>query len=413
MIAEIICVGTEILMGQILNTNAKYISQRLVDIGISLYHQTTVGDNNDRLTEEIKLALSRSEILILTGGLGPTSDDLTKETVAKLYSLPLERHQESFEILEKRFKAMRRDMTPNNLKQADFPRGAIILPNPNGTAPGCIVETQDNKKIILLPGPPRELVPMFEQSVVPYLQAKTSAHMYTKVLHIFGLGESAVEYQLRDLIKQQTNPTIAPYAATGEMTLRITAGCRDNEEGERIIRPVIDEIRGRLGDVVYSSEDESMHEVCAKMLRAQKKTLAVAESCTGGMLASMLVGIPGCSDWFVEGAVTYSNDAKIRRLVVKPETLKEHGAVSEETAKEMAAGMQRSSGADIALAITGFAGPPKNNDDEPVGLVYIALADRNGVFAYEYHQTGDRERIRSISALKALDILRKYLLKNK
>lgn len=412
MIAEIICVGTELLMGQIVNTNAKYISQRLVDLGVNMYHQSVVGDNPERLAQEISQAMSRSDIIIMTGGLGPTKDDLTKETAARLCGLTLERHMPSYEALKARFEMMGKTMTPNNLKQADFPKEAIVLPNPNGTAPGCIMTAENGCRIALLPGPPRELVPMFESSIVPFLSAQTNQHMYTKVLHIYGLGESAVEYAIRDLIDAQTNPTIAPYADTGEMILRITADCKDDADGERIIQPVVDEICSRIGEFVYSTNNESLPEVCARLLLEQGKTLAIAESCTGGKLTSKLVEIPGCSNWLLEGVVTYSNQSKMQRLGVCLETLQSVGAVSEQAAKEMAMGMRWTSGADVALAVTGFAGPA-STENEPVGLVYVALADKNDVWAYECHQTGNRERIRSTSVLKALDILRKYLLNNK
>lgn len=406
MIAEIVCVGTELLMGQVLNTDAKFMASRLADLGVNLYYQVTVGDNPKRLRDTLKNALERSDVVITSGGLGPTGDDLTKETAAALLGLTLEYDPASVKMLEDRFRAFGKEMTPNNLKQAMFPKESIILPNPNGTAPGCIME-KDGKAIILLPGPPRELFPMFTNSVMPYLEKRSNTKLYSRVLRIFGMGESTLEYTLKDLIEAQTNPTIAPYALLSEVTLRITARCKDAEEGERLIAPVVDEIKRRIGDVIYSFDDEPLEKVCADLLTENHKTLSVAESCTGGMIASTLVGIPGSSKWFLEGAVTYSNEAKMRRLGVAETTLAQFGAVSYQTAKEMAEGMRRTSGSDYALVTTGIAGPDGGTPEKPVGLVYIALAAPDGTDVKEFRFTGDRAKIRHNTMLNALDFLRR------
>lgn len=406
MIAEIVCVGTELLMGQVLNTDAKFMASRLADLGVNLYYQVTVGDNPKRLRDTLKTALDRSDVVITSGGLGPTGDDLTKETAAELLGLTLEYDPASLKMLEDRFRAFGKEMTPNNLKQAMFPKESIILPNPNGTAPGCIME-KNGKAIILLPGPPRELFPMFTDSVMPYLEERSNTKLYSRVLRIFGMGESTLEYTLKDLIEAQTNPTIAPYALLSEVTLRITARCKDAEEGERLIAPVIDEIKRRIGDVIYSFDDEPLEKVCADLLTEHHKTLAVAESCTGGMIASTLVGIPGSSKWFMEGAVTYSNEAKMRRLGVSEATLAQYGAVSRETAKEMAEGMRRTGCSDYAIATTGIAGPDGGTKEKPVGLVYIALAAPDGTEVREFHFTGDRSKVRHSTMLNALDFLRR------
>ena len=408
MTAEIVCVGTELLMGQVLNTDAKFIASRLADLGVNLYYQITVGDNPERLRTTLETALSRADIVITSGGLGPTGDDLTKETAAGLLGLTLEYDPASVKMLEDRFRASGREMTPNNLKQAMFPKESIILPNPNGTAPGCIME-KNGKAIILLPGPPRELFPMFTDSVMPYLEERSQVKLHSRVLRIFGMGESKLEYTLRDMIEAQTNPTIAPYALLGEVTLRITARCANDEEGERMVQPIIEEIKRRIGDVIYSCEDEPLEKVCANGLIAAGKTLAVAESCTGGLIVSTLVGVPGSSAWLLEGAVTYSDAAKKHRLCVSEETLAAYGAVSAETAREMAEGMRCGSGADYALATTGIAGPDGGTAEKPVGLVYVALASENGTEVKELHLTGDRARIRHSSMLNALDMLRRKL----
>lgn len=407
MIAEILSVGTELLMGNIVNTNAQYISQKLCDLGVNCYFQTTVGDNHDRLVAAVETALSRADILILTGGLGPTADDLTKETIADAFGRELVLDPASEQHIHARFARMGREMTPNNLKQAMFPRGGIILPNPNGTAPGCIVE-EGEKAAILLPGPPKEMAPMFDASVMPYLEKRSGHMLVSHVVRVFGMGESEAEYRLRTLMERQSNPTIAPYALSGEMKLRVTARCKSAEEGERMMAPLIDEIKETLGSVVYSIDDQELHEVCAALLREHGATLAVAESCTGGMIASKLVSVPGISAHFIEGAVTYSNDAKIRRLSVRPETLAAHTAVSAETAREMAEGIRRTSGASLGVATTGIAGPDGGTVEQPVGLVYIALASESGTAVQELRLTGSRERIRNAASLHALNLIRRH-----
>ena len=407
MVAEILSVGTELLMGNIVNTNAQYISQKLCDLGVNCYFQTTVGDNHDRLVSAVDIALSRADILILTGGLGPTADDLTKETIADAFGCKMYLDKEAEATLRAHFAKRGREMTPNNLKQAMFPEGCIILENPNGTAPGCIVEDGE-KAAILLPGPPKEMAPMFDNCVMPYLEKRSGYMLVSHVVRVFGLGESAAEYRLRGLMERQTNPTIAPYALSGEMKLRVTARCKNVEEGETLIAPILDEIRDTLGDVVYSVNDEELHEACAALLKEHDTTLAIAESCTGGLITSKLISVPGISKYLLEGAVTYSNDAKIARLGVKQETLAAYGAVSRETAQEMAAGIRTVSGAAIGVATTGIAGPDGGTAEKPVGLVYIAIADEKGVAVQELHLTGNRERIRNMASLHALDLVRRY-----
>ena len=408
MIAEIVSVGTELLMGQVVNTDAQFIAQRLAPLGFQVFYHTTVGDNVKRLTAVVHQAVERSDVVVFTGGLGPTDDDLTKETVASALGLTVEPIPEEVERLKKHFETRGYDFTPNNLKQASFPKSAYILPNAFGTAPGCIM-TAENKTAILLPGPPRELFPMFQNHVMPYLERLSGNKLYSRELRIFGKGESTLTYELRDIIENQTTPTVAPYVKTGEVSLRVTALCQSMEEGEALARPMIDEIVSRVGDIVYSTIGESLPETCARMLLDDHKTVAIAESCTGGLVASEFVAIPGCSNFLLEGCVTYSDQAKMLRLGVKQETLDAFGAVSEQCAREMAEGMRLSSGADYALATTGFAGPDGGTQQEPVGSIYLALASPDGVTTKHVQLFGDRARIREIAALHAFDLLRRKL----
>lgn len=409
MKAEILAVGTELLMGQIANTNAQYISSRLPNVGIGVYYHDVVGDNPERLKQCLALALLRSDIVIMTGGLGPTQDDLTKETVAVAVNRKLELDQESLDKMTAFFDRLNRTMTQNNVKQAYLPEGSIIIRNKNGTAPGCIIEEGD-KVIIMLPGPPSEMIPMFEDSVMPYFANKSEFRLVSRFLRIFGIGESAIEDMLIDLIDAQTNPTIAPYAKDGEVTLRITARYeKDSTKEEDIITPVEDEIRRRLGDAVYSNENRNLEEVAAKLLMESRLTLALAESCTGGLLAAKLTEIPGISAVFDRAIVTYSNRSKVEVLGVKQNTLDQYGAVSEQTAKEMAEGVRKASSTDLGISVTGIAGPDGGTLEKPVGLVYIALAHKNGVTVKKLELWGNRNRIRYVTCLHVFDMLRRYL----
>lgn len=408
MIAEIVSVGTELLMGQVVNTDAQFIAQRLAPLGFQVYYHTTVGDNVKRLTAVVHQAVERSDVVVFTGGLGPTDDDLTKETVASALGLTVEPIPEEVERIKRYFEARGYTMTPNNYKQASFPKGAVILKNDFGTAPGCIMSAAD-KTAILLPGPPRELFPMFLNHVMPYLERMSGNKLYSRELRIFGMGESSVTYQLRDIIENQTNPTVAPYVKTGEVTLRVTALCKDEDEGAILAQPMIDEIVARLGDIVYSTMGESLPETCARMLTDENMTLAVAESCTGGLVTSQFVDIPGCSNFFMEGCVTYSNKAKMNRLGVSKRTLDTFGAVSEECAREMAEGLLKTSGADYALATTGFAGPDGGTEETPVGTVFIALSHGEKTEVKRLNLHGERARIREVASLHAFDLLRRRL----
>ena len=409
MIAEIVSVGTELLMGQIVNTDAQFIASHLAPLGYQVFYQITVGDNPARLTSVVRDAIARADVVLFTGGLGPTYDDLTKETVADALGLEMAIVPEEEARLRAYFASRGHVMTPNNLKQARFPRNGAILPNPNGTAPGCIMEA-GGKAAILMPGPPRELYPMFTNHVLPYLEARSGVRLYSRELRAFGMGESELTYRIRDIIAAQTNPTVAPYVKTGEVTLRVTAQCRDEAEGERLAAPMIDAICERLGPIVYSTHGEPLPALCVRLLREQERTLAIAESCTGGLLTSSIVDVPGCSACLIEGAVTYANDAKMRRLSVSAQTLDTDGAVSSRCAREMAEGLRSAAGANYALATTGIAGPDGGTPEKPVGLVYVALASADGTAVRELHLSGDRARIRALSTLHALDLLRRALL---
>ncbi len=408
MKAEILAVGTELLMGQIVNTNAQYLSSKLPDVGISVYYHSVVGDNPGRLRESLELALERCDVVIATGGLGPTQDDLTKETISEICGRRLVLHQESLDAIKAFFKKIGREMTHNNEKQAYMPENCTVLKNNNGTAPGCIIE-QGEKVIVMLPGPPSEMKPMFDDFVFPYFRDRSSYTIESKFLRVFGIGESAMETKILDLIEGQTNPTIATYAKEGEVTIRVSARVERGKDAEMLLRPVIEEIRKRTGDSLYSEEDHTLDQVAAELLSRHKLTLATAESCTGGLISQMLTDIPGISGVFMGGAVTYSNDAKEEYLGVKKETLLQHGAVSRQTAGEMAAGVRSRLKTDIGVAVTGIAGPDGGTPQKPVGLVYIGLFSEKGTVTKELRLLGNRKRIRTITALHVFDMIRRHI----
>jgi nicotinamide-nucleotide amidase len=407
--AEILAVGTELLMGQTANTNAQYISARLPDVGIGVYYHSVVGDNPERVKEALKLALSRSDLVVMTGGLGPTKDDLTKETVAEVMNRRLIPDQETLDKLRSIFSRLSAPMTDNNLKQANMPEGSIIIRNNNGTAPGCIIEEQ-NKIVIMLPGPPSEMKPMFEETVAPFLEQRSNIKIVSRFLRIFGIGESVLEDLIKDLIENQSNPTIAPYVKEGEVTIRVTASYPKDEVYEDLISPIEDEIRKRLGEKVYSSEDKGLDETVADMLIRSGITIAIAESCTGGLISANLTEIPGISRVFNRGIISYSNESKVHDLGVKPETLDKFGAVSRETATEMAEGIRTLSGTDLGLSVTGIAGPDGGTAEKPVGLVYVALSGKDGVECKELKLWGNRIRIRRLAFLNAFDLVRRKLI---
>ncbi len=415
MTVELISVGTELLLGNIVNTNANCLSQKCAELGFSLYYQVTVGDIEGRLCGSIKTALGRSDIVILTGGLGPTQDDMTKEAVAKVLGLELIMDEASRQHIESYFrfryqKEVSAVITENNWKQALKIDGCIVVENNNGTAPGYIVEIGE-KTVILLPGPPGEMLPMFESSIFPYLQTKQNKIFVSSMVKICGIGESKAETDILDLIEAQTNPTIAPYAKNGEVHFRITAAADHPEEARKMILPVVEELYSRFGNHIYTTrEEETLEEVVVKLLQSKSDTVATAESCTGGMLTGRLVNVSGVSEVLKEGFITYSNEAKRKYLGVSEETLRDYGAVSEETAREMVLGAARTAKADAALAITGIAGPEGGTAEKPVGLVYIAALAGGQVTVQELRLKGNRQKIREASVISALDLLRRCLL---
>ncbi|MBY6797378.1 competence/damage-inducible protein A [Clostridium botulinum] len=409
MKAEILCVGTELLLGDIVNTNAQYISKELANIGIEVYHHSVIGDNENRLLKELERAFNYCDLVITTGGLGPTKDDLTKESVAKFFQEDLVLHEKSLKQIEKRLLCFNKSMTESNKKQAYFPKNCEILGNPNGTAPGFIIE-KDNKIAIILPGPPYEMQPMFENKVIPYLEKLTNSTIKSKVLRITGIGESDVADLISDILENQTNPTVAPYAKQGETTLRITAKANSEEKAISLIVPIEKKIRQILGDNIYGSGETSLEEVVVSILVKRNLTIATAESCTGGSLAGKLINFPGISSVFLEGAITYSNESKINRLNVKKETLEKYTAVSKEVALEMAEGIAKSAGTNIGISTTGVAGPGGGTYDKPIGLVYIGLYINGKTFVKELNYSGNRQFIRNITVTRALDFLRKNLI---
>ncbi len=405
MRAEIVSVGTELLMGQTVNTNAQYISKALTNLGIDIFYISTVGDNAERLSETIKTALGRSDIIITTGGLGPTPDDITKEVVAEALGMPLVFNEECMAEIEKIFSSTGREMPPNNQKQAYFPENCIIMPNPRGTAPGCIIE-KNGKTAIILPGPPYEMNLMFDNHVLPYLKTKSEGIIVSHFIKVFGLGESFVADKISDLIEKQTVPTVATYCSTCEVHIRLSAKCKYADEAEELIKPIEDEIVKRFGSAVYTIGEDTLEEVVAKMLVQSNKRLALAESCTGGLITSMLTDIPGSSKYLIEGIVAYSNDSKVNRLGIPKSLIQDCGAVSHEVAVAMSKGVLKTSGADISVAVTGIAGPDGGTIEKPVGTVFIAVSDNDSTDCKQYSFRGNRERIRQLSALSALNLLR-------
>lgn len=410
MKAEILCVGTEILLGDIVNTNAQFISRQLANLGIEVFHQSVVGDNPDRLLEELENGFKRSDIIITTGGLGPTPDDLTKETGAKFFNRELILDKNSLENLKEHFSKMGRSYSKgNNIKQAYFPKGSKILPNPHGTAPGCAIE-ENGKIMIILPGPPKEVAPMFNNYVKPFLKKYSSKIIKSKTLRLCGIGEGVMAEMASDIIKNSTNPTVAPYAKEEDTILRITAEASTEDDALKLINPVEIQLKKIFGINIYGEDDIKMEEVLGKMLTDKKFTISSAESCTGGMIAAKLVNYPGISEVFKEGAVTYSNEAKINRLGVKKTTLDKYGAVSYETAREMAEGIAKTSNTDIGISTTGIAGPGGGSTEKPVGLVYMGLYIRGRVQAKKFQYFGSRNTVRKRATMSALDWVRREIL---
>lgn len=409
MKAEIITVGTEILLGDIVNTNSQFLAKELASLGLDVYYQSTVGDNESRLMDTLNESLDRSDIIITTGGLGPTNDDITKEVAAKCFNQELVFYNDIWKDIKQYFEKIGVEPTENNKKQAYFPKDCIILNNSNGTAPGAILK-KENKMIIVLPGPPKEMIPMFNNELKKHLENLTDYKLISRTLRFFGIGQSELEDKLSDIINNQTNPTIAPYAKEGEVTLRITAKSYTKDDADNLIDEVENKIKTLVGKYLYGYGETTLEETVAKLLVEKNLTIAVSESCTGGMVSSMLIDYPGISQVFMEGCVTYSNEAKMSRLGVKKETLDSFGAVSTETAIEMAKGVAMNLKTNVGLSTTGIAGPGGGTTEKPVGLVYIGLYINGKTKVKKLNLAGSREKIRVKATKEALNFLRLELL---
>ena len=403
---SIVSIGTEILLGEITNTNSQFLAVELANLGINVFEMVTIGDNRERLLEYFDHALKKYDMIIATGGLGPTVDDISKETACEFFGLTPVINEEQLEYIRKIFARYGRPMTDNNIKQAMFPENAVILKNRAGSAPGCMLE-KEGKKINLLPGPPNEMKQMFEREVKPILSQLTDSIMYSEVVKVCGIGESAMEEMVRDIIDEQVNPTVAPYAKTGECRLRVTAKAENIEIAKALVAPVVKKLVERLGDNVYTVGNDTLAEVVVKKLIEKKLIITGAESCTGGLITSALVDCPGVSAVLHESFVTYSNDSKIWLLGVGSETLKNFGAVSIECAREMAEGLSKRSSADVTFAVTGIAGPDGGSEEKPVGTICFALC-HNGTTITELRRfNGDRTNIRIRASIFMLDMIRR------
>lgn len=407
-VCELISVGTEILLGDILNTDAQYLSIELAKLGISVIHQSTVGDNRERLLAQLDEAAKRSDIIILSGGLGPTPDDLTKEVCCEFFGKKMFLHEPTVEKIKEYFSSKGIEMAQNNLKQAMLPKDCVIFPNDNGTAPGMAIE-KDGVHILVLPGPPRELKPMFQNCAVPYLMQFSDRIIVSHNIRTFGIGESSMAERVNDLFDAQ-NPTVAPYAKDGEALLRVTAMAKKKEDAESLCEPIIEEIKKRLDAYVYGMDYNCIEEAVVGMLKEHHLKVATAESCTGGLIAKRITDVPGASEVFECGIISYANEIKHKVLGVSEDDLNKYGAVSEPVAKQMAQGALKVSGADIAVSVTGIAGPDSDSTGKPVGLVYIGLADKENVWVREIRTSRkDRSYNRYVSASNALDMIRLYI----
>ncbi len=409
MNAEIISVGTELLLGHTINTDASFVARELSAAGIGLLYACTVGDNPERLRSALETALTRSDIVITTGGLGPTGDDLTKETIASAAGKKLAMDETSMEHIRQYFQG--RALGETQKKQAMLPEGCTVFPNDNGTAPGCGFKTDSGKLVAMLPGPPSELIPMLKHYAVPFLAGGGKAAIVSRMVHVFGLGEGNVAEQIEDLCACP-NPTAATYAKDGEMFVRVTARAESAEQAAALCEPVVAELKRRLGDCVYSVDIESLEETVVRLLTEKRLTAATAESCTGGLVAKRITDIPGSSAVFRMGVVTYANEAKTKLLGVPEDILRQYGAVSPQVARLMAQGIRKLSGSDFGLGVTGIAGPDGGTSEKPVGLVYLALCDGENTWVREMRGNTHKGRgyLRFLAASNALDMVRRRVL---
>ncbi|MEA4933164.1 MAG: competence/damage-inducible protein A [Lawsonibacter sp.] len=409
-IVEILSVGTELLLGNIANTDAQILSQGLSELGLNVYYHTVVGDNPQRAKEAVAIAKQRADIIITTGGLGPTCDDLTKNVLADAFGKQLVHDEESALRIQSFFTRVGRPMTENNLQQAMLPEGCTIFSNDWGTAPGCAFEA-DGVHVIMLPGPPSECRPMFRYRAMPYLQSMSEGVIASHTLKLFGIGESSMEAQLRNQMNAMSNPTLAPYAKEGECELRVTAKAATNKEAQALLQPTVEEVKGLFGSKVYGVDVSSLEEVVEGLLKEKGLTLGVAESCTGGLMSKRLTDLPGASQVFKGGIVSYTNEVKARVLGVPQHLLEQFGAVSAEVALAMAEGARTALGCDIALSATGVAGPDKDEWDNEVGTMCVAIAapDCTHVRPLKLGNRPIRDRLRTQTAHHAFDLARRYL----
>ena len=408
---ELLSVGTELLLGNIVNSDAQALSRELSGLGLNVLYHSVVGDNPGRLKAAVELARSRADVLITTGGLGPTCDDLTKQTLAECFGKHLIYHPECAEGIKRFFARMGKEMTENNLQQAYLPEGCDVLDNAWGTAPGCAFEA-DGTCVVMLPGPPSECLPMFRERAASWLARLSEGVIRSRTLRIFGMGESAVEDRLRDRMNELTNPTLAPYAKEGEVELRITAKAETEAEADGLIAPIEAEVRGLFGDLVYGADVSGLEQVVLDGTRARGLTLGTAESCTGGLIAKRITDVPGAASVFKGGVVSYHCEVKAGALGVSQALLDEKSAVCAEVAGEMARGARKILGCDLAVAVTGVAGPDPDERGNPVGLVYTALAAPDGLWVKRLNLSGPRarrDRIRNLAANHALDMARRWL----
>jgi nicotinamide-nucleotide amidase len=409
--AEIVSVGTELLLGELVDTNTAWLSSRLADLGVSLYRHVTVGDNKERLVTAFKEAASRADFVLATGGLGPTSDDITNESLGLATGREMVEYPEARRHIEEMFASMGREPTSSNYKQALFPEGSKLIPNPVGTAMGALLES-DGTLFVTLPGVPMEMERMFDETLEPLIRERTEGTIVSRTLHFVGIGESALAEKVQDFL-DASDPTVAPLATEGKVRLRITARAATRREAEEKIEPVAEEIFSRLEEYYFGEDDESLESVVGRLLTERGETLALAESCTGGLLAKLLTDRAGSSAYFVEGLVTYSNDAKERLLGVPHELLVEHGAVSEPVARAMAEGVRENAGTDYGLSVTGVAGPDGGTEEKPVGLIFVGLSDEEGTDVKRLDLSAfrrSREVVRERSANRAFDFLRRRIL---
>jgi nicotinamide-nucleotide amidase len=412
MRCELIFVGTELLLGQIINTNAAYLGENLAGLGVDLYHSVVVGDNLDRIKKAIQNALERSDLVVITGGLGPTFDDITREAIAAAIGRELVYDPRVMAQIEKHFQRAKFKILPMHRRQAYVISSACqVVPNTVGSAPGLIINVEE-KWIIAMPGVPREMKKMCEDTIFPWIAEKAGKGVIkSKVLKICGMGESTVANELQEIVDPLTNPTIAFLARPSEVSVRITAKASDGAKADEMISTIVDQIREKLGNNIFSEDDQSIEQVVGCLLKERNSILAIAESCTGGLLSDRITNVSGSSDYFQGAVVAYSNQVKVNLLGVSEEDLKQHGAVSSPVAIQMAKGVREVLKADYAIGITGIAGPSGGTPEKPVGLVYMALASADEAYSNEFRFIGDRETIKFRASQMALDMLRRELLK--